>query len=59
MEDLPSPQFLRECEGSVDELIEAYGEGVQSIINHNDPSCSKINSLRPELLGTKLDFIWR
>ena len=32
---LKSSQHLNNCEGSVDELVEAYNNGVQSIINHH------------------------
>ena len=40
--------YILKFEGSVDELVEAYNKGVQSIINHHAPSCSKIITLRPE-----------
>jgi len=48
IEDLQSSQHLINCEGSVDELVEAYDKGVQTIINNHAPSCSKIITLRPE-----------
>ena len=48
IEDLQSSQRLSNCEGSVDELVEAYNKGVQSIRNDHVPSYSKIITLRPE-----------
>ena len=27
------------CEGSVDDLVDAYNKGVQSVINYHAPSC--------------------
>ena len=48
MEDLQASQHLSECERSVDELVEIYNNGVQSIVNHHAPFCSKLITLRPE-----------
>ena len=47
MEYFPSSasEYLNKCNGSVDELVEAYNKDVQSIINHLVPSCSKLISL--------------
>jgi len=39
IEDIKSSQNLRNCEGSFDELVEAYNKDGQNIINHHDPSC--------------------
>ena len=44
MEVLPSSQHLNKREGSVNELVEAYDNGDQSIINRRAPSCSKTNT---------------
>ena len=44
-----SSQLLNESvQGSVDELIEVYNKGVQSIIYHHAAPCSKIITLKPE-----------
>ena len=38
LENLLSSQNLSGCEGSIDELVDAYNKGVLSIINHHAPS---------------------
>ena len=48
MEDVRSLQHLNKYEGSVDELVETYNIGTQSIINHHVPFCYKIISLVPK-----------
>ena len=50
IEDLQSSQQLSNCEGSVDELIEPYNKGVQSIINHHAPSVKKSSRLDQKLI---------
>ena len=42
IEDLQSSQHPRECEGSVDQLVEVYNKRVQSIITHQSPRCSPL-----------------
>jgi len=45
MEDVQSSQNLSNCEGSVDELVEAYNQGIS---NHHALCCSHISRLKLE-----------